>query len=373
MNPPILTCTGSEIYVNDEKLMKNQSRILIHRDMIQLKAIKKEFRFIDRRSRKLKEFTSNVSRNFFIGKVLGSGFNGDVCLAYNAKTLKKYAIKTMRLNDDGEDDDSVSNSDGRYQEIQMEIAIMKGMQHQNILKLIDVFHDDEKFHLLMEFCNRGSLFNIIVESKHGRLSEHDSKDAIHQTAKGLKHLHEHNFAHLDLKPENVLAQEKCGRIIYKIGDFGFSVKDVDVSSMCGTPKFMAPERFNKSIKYFSGSKSDMWSLGVSMYNCLAGCDPFPNFHVRLQICNAKADFSKILWKHISSEATDLIDRLMTVDPDKRMTSKNILEHPWFAEKKLKNEIHRSEKVPSLRPTTDRRLRSVESAEPAKKRHRNLYR
>lgn len=102
-----------------------------------------------------------------------------------------------------------------------EIEIMKICQHENIVKLYDVYETNENYNLVMEYCSEGDLLHYLKD-KNFSISEEEAKDIISQILNGLNYLHQYGIVHRDLKPENILIKEENGRKIFKIADFGLS-------------------------------------------------------------------------------------------------------------------------------------------------------
>ena len=148
----------------------------------------------------------------------------------------------------------------------------------------------------------------------------------HQLVSGLHYLHNQGIAHRDLKPENLLLNEE-GRL--HIADFGFSRllnSQQMLQTVCGTPNYMAPEVLKE--KGYDGKKADIWSCGVILYAMLAGYLPFDDNNMTL-LCEKieKGVFRKS--SKFSENAVSIIDQMLTVDPNKRITLEGIIKHPFF--------------------------------------------
>ncbi|GAB5354603.1 hypothetical protein AAMO2058_000133200 [Amorphochlora amoebiformis] len=152
-----------------------------------------------------------------------------------------------------------------------EIKVMKKMDHPNVIHFYEAFEDSKFLYLSMELCSGGELFKHI---ENGKLSEKRAAQILFQLLKGLKHMHDMNIAHCDLKPENFVFLNKSRQSPIKIIDFGMArpvPPHVYLTTFAGTPYYTAPEickgRYNTAC--------DMWSMGVIMFLLLHG---FPPFH-----------------------------------------------------------------------------------------------
>jgi len=172
---------------------------------------------------------------------------------------------------------------------------------------------------------------IVSEEK---FSEDKARDYFLQMLQATQYLHKQGIAHRDLKPENILLKDKTHSVI-KLSDFGLS-RVVDEASfmktMCGTPQYVAPEILCATKTGGYGVECDLWSLGVILYIMLVGYPPFndekPKKTVFEQIKTGDYDFNEQFWSGISQSVKDLISLLLTVDPHKRLTVSEALQHPW---------------------------------------------
>lgn len=155
----------------------------------------------------------------------------------------------------------------------------------------------------------------------------------------LQYLHENGVVHRDLKPENLLYADLSPDAPLKIGDFGLS-KIVDeqdtMKTVCGTPGYCAPEVLH-GCPY--GPEVDMWSVGVITYILLCGFEPFfdprGDQYMYSRILNCDYEFVSPWWDEVSLNAKDLVQKLIVLDPQKRLTVQQALEHPWVTGKAAK--------------------------------------
>lgn len=339
LSPAVLTCTGKRLEVNEKiKLKTNECRILQHGDVIKIniKGTRKSFKFFDLRNRHQSLHSAEVTDQYYIGEVLGSGFTGTVYLAHDIVNLKKYAIKTYKKQNSQQDSSFLQ-----------EVAIMEKIKHPNLIALIKVIQSPLHDHLLTEYMNDGDMRHLILKSPLKRLSEHETKFAMQQILQGLTYLHDRNFVHLDIKLENVFINYRKGEYFYKIGDFGFSAAVEMVSSKRGSRYYCSPEIFNsRSDELFSGKKSDMWSFGVLLFTSLSGSLPFHENYgcLKEQITTVDLQFHGVIWTKISPEAKKIIRRLILLNPDDRLTSNQVTSQSWFNDEALNSRLAKFHKI-----------------------------
>eukprot|EP01095_Lingulamoeba_sp_RSL-Kostka_P014431 TRINITY_DN62_c0_g1_i1.p1 TRINITY_DN62_c0_g1~~TRINITY_DN62_c0_g1_i1.p1 ORF type:complete len:254 (-),score=109.74 TRINITY_DN62_c0_g1_i1:80-841(-) len=188
-----------------------------------------------------------------MGKEIGRGGFSVVIEGIDRKTKEKFAIKCIKKT-------MVEGDDIKL--LRREIKIMKKVNHPNILKLFEVFEDDEEFFLVMELVDGKELFDKIVEK--GQYSEQDAANIVRQIVSAVDYLHANGIAHRDLKPENLLSAGDEEEEKIKIADFGFSKNfgEEKLMTSCGSPGYVAPEVLTCE-SYDKGV--DMWSVGVIIY------------------------------------------------------------------------------------------------------------
>ncbi|XP_053200690.1 twitchin-like isoform X3 [Panonychus citri] len=214
--------------------------------------------------------------------------------------------------------------------IRKEIDIMNQLHHNKLIRLHDAFEDDDEMILIYEFMSGGELFErITTEGYH--MSEAEVINYMRQICEGVKHMHEKNIIHLDLKPENIMCQTKNSSAV-KIIDFGLAAKldpNEVIKISTGTAEFAAPEIVEREPV---GFYTDMWAVGVLAYVLLSGLSPFAGDNDIETLKNVKAcdwDFDEDAFRNISSEAKDFIRKLLTRHKEKRLTAHECLEHAWL--------------------------------------------
>jgi MAP/microtubule affinity-regulating kinase len=256
--------------------------------------------------------------DYRIGKVLGTGSYGYVRLGVNIITGEQFAIKTLK---------DAHNKKG----IQREIAILRLLDHPNIVKLHDVVEDVKTgtFYLVLELAGGGELFDYIVA--RGRLREKEARKFFRQIISGVEYCHSSLVIHRDLKPENLLL-DVDGNI--KINDFGFSnimVPGERFSTFCGSVSYVAPEII-KNIKYV-GPEIDIWSMGVILYTLVCGRLPWPETtDGSPAITNIiDGDYDVVPLTGLSEACRDLIKIILVPSPSERATLAQVRMHPWVNE------------------------------------------
>jgi serine/threonine protein kinase len=212
-----------------------------------------------------------------------------------------------------------------------EVALMKSLDHPNIVKLYGVDRVGNRTALVMEYCV-GDL-NRYRRSHGGTLSEERIRGFVGQIGEGLKYLHCHEIVHRDLKPHNILLAGTPDRPILKIADFGFArfLRSSDLAdTVCGSPIYMAPE-----IQFHSqySAKVDLWSLGVIVYELVTGVTPFTAVKTPFELsqelrARGSQPFALPEGANASQELRDLVSGLLTIDQERRFDLAQFSSHPF---------------------------------------------
>lgn len=220
-----------------------------------------------------------------------------------------------------------------------EIEILIQTDHAHIIKIFEYFSDDVNYYIIQEFVSGGELYDTI--SRCDNFSERQAAEIMYQILSAVIYLHSKKIVHRDLKPENILVEKvPCKekdkgkgkeKLHIKLIDFGtcnYCDDEKNLSLKVGTPYYIAPEVLSRKYNY----KVDIWSCGVILYIMLVGYPPFNGTtanEIMEQVRLGKYSLSGSDWQSISKEAKDLIKKMLTYDPDKRLNAFDAIKHVWF--------------------------------------------
>ncbi|XP_029302457.1 calcium/calmodulin-dependent protein kinase kinase 1b [Cottoperca gobio] len=272
-------------------------------------------------------------------KEIGKGSYGVVKLAYNEDSEKYYAMKVVskkklmkqcgffrRLPSQG------SNSAFPLEKIYKEIAILKKLDHSNVVRLVEVLDDpnEDGLHMAFDLMTKGPVMEVPTEDP---FTDEQAHFYFIDIVLGIEYLHYHKIIHRDIKPSNLLLGDD-GHI--KIADFGVSKEfegtDANLSSTAGTPAFMAPEMMTDHEHSFSGKALDVWAMGVTLYCFVFGKCPFFDEYIvslRHKIKNKPVEFPEA--PLISNTLKELIERMLDKNPETRISIPEIKLHAWVTE------------------------------------------
>ena len=251
---------------------------------------------------------------------IGQGAFAKVYRGYHYQSKTEVAIKAIYL-----DNKKISDRKLFTKRITNEIKIMLQLQHPNIITLYDYnFSDDlETVYLIMEYCPYD--LNTYIK-ENGTLSEKEANSFFCQICDGLKYLLSEKILHRDLKPHNFLLTADNQ---IKITDFSFAKffePNTMSATICGSPLYMAPELL-KGEMYTN--KSDLWSLGVILYQLLFNRYPYYADTPYTLIERIESHPLSFPQSNVSHDCISLIFKLLTRDVSKRITWLKLFDHKWL--------------------------------------------
>ena len=287
----------NELYESFENLSKDQNKYIL-----------------DSKIAIHSEITEKYEINF--DRYLGEGGSGTVYKGYEKESKKLYAFKEI-------DKSKVKNKNFLINEVKYSLKL----KHPNIIKIYEVYENEDYIYLVMDLYENGDLFDYIIKSPEGHLDDLLSINILIQILKTIDFLHnEAKLCHRDIKPENILISKKIFKDEYKIQikfiDFGF-VKKIKEGQFfhenLGTISYKAPEILLK--KY--NEKVDLFATGIILYNLITGCEPY-RMHSETEI-NDQIKNNEIPYDNIKNyEIRILLKGLCHPDYNKRLNAKQAL-------------------------------------------------
>ena len=265
-----------------------------------------------------------------VGVRLGQGAFGTVELATDGK--KQIAIKCIEKNHIVQENMGI--------QVSKEVSILKQLKHKNIVYIEEVLMSSGYLYIIMEYVKGGELFSKIAQTG-GKIPEDLCKRYVYQICDALEYCHNLNVCHRDIKPQNILLDEKDN---IKLVDFGFATimemedttdfdefnrgmeaqshKMRETHTLCGTDAYMAPELVSR--KKYMGDKADIWAMGTVAYFLITGRLPFKKFDVKRLMYNTL---------DLSLEQKDFISKCLDVVPENRHSARSLLLHEWILHSK----------------------------------------
>ncbi|OXV09372.1 hypothetical protein Egran_02865 [Elaphomyces granulatus] len=215
--------------------------------------------------------------------------------------------------------------------IKEEIAIMKKLNHSNLVSLFEVLDDpnEDSLYMVMEMCQKGVIMKVGLGDRADPYDDDQCRCWFRDLILGIEYLHAQGIVHRDIKPDNCLLTNED---VLKVVDFGVSqmfAKDSDMytAKSAGSPAFLPPELCVVKHGDVSGKAADIWSMGVTLYCLRYGRIPFEKqsiFELYESIKNDEVN----LGEETDEDFKDLLHRILQKDPAKRITMRELRDHPW---------------------------------------------
>lgn len=266
----------------------------------------------------------NTRAQFTFLKELGVGASCKVHAVQSKESGNKYAMKVLDKED-------------QYNKTlwESECRILRTLKHENILEFVDAWQDSKTYHILTVLCEGGELFDKITATGGG-FTDKMASELTRMMVYSVLYCHEHQIVHRDLKPENFVFATRSPDSPMKLIDFGCALEVEDnqvIASVAGSPYYVAPEVLVTQMKRTGATwkSSDMWSVGVIVYLFVCGFPPFNGASQKdifRKIKRGIYHFPSSSEADLSDGVKDLIQKLLVLDPRKRMTAKEAINHPW---------------------------------------------
>jgi 3-phosphoinositide dependent protein kinase-1 len=297
-------------------------------------AVKQE---IDANGKTVSRYIKKGVRDFSFGHVLGEGSYSTVVLATDRQTLNEYAIKILDKRH------IIKEKKVKYVNIEKD-TLNRLTDHPGIVRLYYTFQDERSLYFVLDLCKGGELLGVL--KRMSTFDEECTRFYGAQILDTIDYMHRRGVIHRDLKPENILLDSQMHT---KITDFGtakilktpkrpedgsngvLQIDSPDISqedranSFVGTAEYVSPELLtNKN----ACKASDLWAFGCIIFQLLAGRPPF-------KASNDYLTFQKIVGLDYEfpagfpSVARDLVERLLVLDPARRLPIEHIKNHEFF--------------------------------------------
>ncbi|XP_055367274.1 serine/threonine-protein kinase Chk2 isoform X2 [Betta splendens] len=318
---------------------KNKKLPLVNNAVISLAEQRnKVFVFIDLISNDQSSLPKELQEKYVLTRRIGTGVCGEVRLAFERSTCKKLAVKIINKKNFQSEGTATRNA-------KTEIEILQRVDHPCLIRTEDFYQTDDSYYIVLELMEGGELFHKVKSQQ--QLQESMAKLYFYQMLRAVQYLHSNGIIHRDLKPENILLSSLEDVCLIKVTDFNQSrilEEAALMRTLCGTPSYLAPEVLTHASTTGYGLAVDAWSLGVLLFVCLSGYPPFhENFGCESttdQIIRGQFTMVQSKWRHVSDQAKDMVRKLLVVDPTKRMTIEEALQHPWLQDHDMMDTAHR---------------------------------
>eukprot|EP01016_Furgasonia_blochmanni_P034583 TRINITY_DN3755_c0_g1_i11.p1 TRINITY_DN3755_c0_g1~~TRINITY_DN3755_c0_g1_i11.p1 ORF type:complete len:632 (+),score=113.56 TRINITY_DN3755_c0_g1_i11:321-2216(+) len=273
----------------------------------------------------------DFNKRYEIVKLIGKGAHAKVYLCLNQDDEKEYAVKVFNKK-------IISKNSNSVPSLINEIKIMRMINHENIIKLYQVYETKDSIYLVMELLTGGNLLERMDSA--GLPSEKELLLIIYQLLKALTYLHSKGIMHRDLKLMNILFESNHDYSRLKVVDLGLATlvsEKTFIFLKCGTPGYIAPEIFFSSQQKRYNERCDLYSLGILTYIMICGVSPFEGDSYNTIVSKnraGKVDFDNADLNHSSKDLIALMKKMIQANPVDRITAKSGMLEEIFAEFRL---------------------------------------
>ncbi|KAF8066328.1 CPK24 [Scenedesmus sp. PABB004] len=264
-----------------------------------------------------------LADDYEVGRIIGHGAFAKVQACTHRASGAEFAVKTVPKRSD-----DLKQREG----VVKEVAIMRLLQgHPHTVQLSRVYEDAAAFHLVMELCAGGELFNRIIRA--GQFGERDAAAVMRALLSFVQHAHARHVVHRDLKPENILLTSAGPEGQLRVVDFGtseFCRPGERLTQKFGTPYYVAPE----VLQCDYGPAADVWSCGVVLYILLCGYPPFAgasDARILQKVAAGAYSFANREWQCVTEGAKQAVTAMLAVDPRERASAAELLATPWLVD------------------------------------------
>jgi len=238
----------------------------------------------------------------------------------------EYAVKALNKSLGASDKDPEA-------EVWSQISILRKLEHPHLIRMFETFEDETHVFMVFELCSGGDLFDHLVQ--RNSFSECVAMRLSYQMGSAIRHLHQLQICHRDIRPEAFLVSDnrQTEQLNLKLMDFSTAKEfsDTPMTTKICSIHYVAPEILASDHGY--NEKVDNWSLGVCIYIMIAGRPPFDaerNWDVLQAVKSGHFTFEpERVWSDVSTEAKDLVKSLMTKDPKQRLDIHQVMDLPRF--------------------------------------------
>ena len=254
-----------------------------------------------------------IGGRFVIEGEICTGSGSVISRGYDCETGQKVVVK---------------QADRTNVQLPKEIRFLSKILHPGVIQMIDYDHLASQY-VVLPFAAGGDLLELAL---HEPVSETKAKRMAFRLLSALAYLHGLGIVHNDIKPENILITNTVfnGDNVV-LADFGLA-GELDNRGLrrdfFGTECYAAPEKV-MGLPY--NTKADVWSLGITLFVCLFRLMPYDEETMVEEIINGLPFLGSGILNRVSPSAADLILRMLNTDPSERISARQALSHPWFAD------------------------------------------